>query len=262
MQYAIGERVRILLARGIISPDIYLVETDQNSGDIKLIRESTISWSNGDTGKDLSKANGTRMLVNSARVFPYNIDGYAPVIHNTPDDAVAHCPRCSEQHHIAHDDTKITCSKHGDFKLYRTKEHVARVKKPATVSALPPSRPSVVKEPVIMETTAVPSPVVSAAPVDAAQQLDIKKLAKMGELYSKRNQFDYSHVSSYGLVFLRTDPDGTIYKFCVNTYNGSLGKKVEDNSLDRFLGTKGAYKVTDIDKARTDILAKGYVKVD
>jgi len=266
MAYAVGERVKILLARGIISPDVYLVETDANSGDIKLIKESTISWSNGGPDKDLSTANGTRMLVNSARVFPVNIEGYAPVIHNTPDDAVAHCPTCAEQHHISHEDTKITCTKHGDFTLYRTKEHVAKVKKSATVGPAPSrSQPRlpVVKETVQMETTTVQPPVTTNAPteVDAVPLLDIEKLKLIGELYTKRLNFDYGHVSAYGYI-LFTEVNGTLRKFCFNTYNGSLGKKVEDNALSRFQDTKGSYEVKDKAKAVEAVLAKGYNLVD
>jgi len=244
--YAPDTEVRLLRTDGTISQDVFVVEEDKNAGDVRLVRKDTIVRDDK-SGKIIS---GTRIIANAQRVFPEDIIHKAPVIDlNT--ESVAHCPTCHERHTVNPEDFSITCSKHGVFELYRTKEQVRRAKRPATEKSTK-SKDKEVKH----TTTAT-----EAAPAQATAQVNLDEIKAMGELWVKRLKFDYSHIDARGYALL-IEIDGTLYKHCFNTYNGTMGKKASDNDLSKLRSTNGAYKVADAQKARDQLAAKGYTKVD
>lgn len=238
--YSQHTQVRLLRPDGQISTDIYLVEDDRNSGDIRLIKEDTIV--RDDDGNIIK---GTRIIANAQRVFPKDVIDKAPVINVSPDEAVAHCPKCKERHAVNSHDNHIVCTKHGQMELYRTKEQMHKPAKKAAGDK-PARKDKAVKS--------VPAPIATPATIS------ISDVQAIGELWSKRLNFDYSHIDARGYALL-VDIGGTIYKHCFNTYNGSLGDKAGD-CLERFKTTEKAYKVADVDKARAQLTAKGYDKVN
>lgn len=116
-------------------------------------------------------------------------------------------PKCYEvvslSDHLAH------CSVHGDFGLYMQ----GGTKAAAAPSAKAPKKPR--KEPKMKDT----------AKDVAAPIVDLDEVAKHGELWTKKNDFDHASFDTRGFVLLADEPPR---KLCFNTYNGRLSKRSRD----------------------------------
>ena len=242
--FEVGQEVRLLLADGTISNDVYVMET------LRSDRKGHVLVKEKNTAKQLK--------VQHRRILPIAAFGKSAVIESAGKYRSI-CPKCTYIEVVTSGTEYITCPLHGQFDLFWIGV------KPMTIEVEPHTDDCKDKKP-SAEKRSRPTQVVK--PSKTATLADLDKIAAIQhcELWTKNVQFDHEKfdVKSHVLLYIHGQPR----KFCFNTYNGTLGKRSTDLPLTEFASntlpvgakTKPWYSITDLNKVRDKLIKDGYTR--
>ncbi len=270
VRFQIGAEVRYVQMDGTVSNDIYLIDQERSD------RKGHLSLKERLEGEG-DKRTPRVVRVHHRRILPVDMEGKAVVI-ESQDKHWCLCPTDGTAIEVSPGDTETTCPKCSTlFSLHwigvRPMADATKTKEPKTETAAaatkapkaekaekaaPKPKPEKVKEP--KEPKAVKEPIV----------VDLTAIAKHKgvELWTKKNvKFDHERIDVQAHVLLFTGDNPR--KLCFNTYNGALGKKAPELPVTEFLANepvKGAaakkdtpwFPVPDLDKARAKLSKDGY----
>lgn len=238
-----GQEVRLLLADGTISNEVYVIETQRSD------RKGHVQVKERNTTKSLK--------VQYRRILPVNVEGKSAVIESAGRYRSI-CPKCTYIEMISSNSEHLTCPLHGRFDLYWLGV------KPMTTEAQSQPQERRDKKP----TAEKKRPTAIVRPSKAIIVVDLHKIAATQhcELWTKNVSFDHEKydVKSHVLLYVNGQPR----KYCFNTYNGTLGKKSSELPIGDFINntlpidakTKPWYMVQDLDKMREKLTKDGYTK--
>lgn len=230
VHFVVGQNVRVINTDGIITGNDYVIDQDRSDrrGQLQLIHK--------ESGK-LKKIHHRRVLSNDYK------DGEAVVLESN-NRFYALCPYCGSSEEISNGET-WDCYKCGKLQLYWLSNRPDTIKK---------VKPRILKVP-SMNTKAV-----------TVNLDEIAKLEKC-ELWTKKNiPFDHERIDVRAHILIYSDEEEH-RKYCFNTYNGTLGKKLKKLHIEEFLANQPIeskkiwFSIDNKDKAIKKLVKEGYEKV-
>ena len=242
-------QARLLNVRGEILDDIYDVDytkIDRKNNPLLTIHNQL----NGDQKK---------VRAHPSRILPIDKDGSMVFWDQVGSNKlIASCPACGSPCVVDIKNARATtCNDHGEFKLSWLEIKQGRIFAEVTEK--------VVKK----QTLKRRKPIVVEIP-DAAIPIDFEKLKAIGELWSKKGNFDYPTYELLSHVIVITT-NGVSRKHCFNSYNRTWGNKVKlhaakDHELMSFVANKPMENgktvgtvIDNLEKFRNKLIKSGYV---
>lgn len=242
-----GSRVRYLTIDGRVSNDIYTINSEDTSQNVRSDRKGLIT---------IKQEGGPRTLqVHARRILPLSIDNKAPVVQSNDKYRVI-CPECGHLLDFTerpHED-KLECNCGITVDLYWLNEEPQKPLKRKSQET------TMIEETATAEETAKSKTARTRMPQYQPEPVNFTELANLPncELWTKGNvKFDHVKIDVKAHILLYTEGD-VCKKLCFNTYDGALGKKSKELPISN-KDDKAWFSVKDPAKARSKFAKDGYV---